>query len=68
MKILFLCKRQYMQKDVIDDRYARLYELPNQLAYHGNEVMGVCLSYRIRKQGEFKHFNKENFFFDLVFI
>jgi glycosyltransferase involved in cell wall biosynthesis len=49
-----------MQKDVIDDRYARLYELPNQLAYQGNEVRGVCLSYRIRKQGEFKHFEKEN--------
>ena len=49
-----------MQKDVIDDRYARLYELPNQLAYHGNEVIGVCLSYRIRKEGEFKHYYEEN--------
>ncbi len=59
MKILFLCKRQYMQKDVIDDRYARLYELPNQLAYQSNEVRCVCLSYRFRKEGEFKHFDKE---------
>lgn len=35
-----------MGHDVIVDRYARLYEQPYQLAQLGNEVLGVCLSYR----------------------
>jgi hypothetical protein len=29
---VFLCKRRYMAKDVIVDRYARLNEIPRQLA------------------------------------
>jgi teichuronic acid biosynthesis glycosyltransferase TuaC len=60
MRIIFFTKRQYMQKDVIDDRYARLYELPNQLANQGNEVLGICLSYRKRDEGVIKHFQKGN--------
>jgi teichuronic acid biosynthesis glycosyltransferase TuaC len=60
MKILFLSKRQYMQKDVIDDRYARLYELPNQLVHEGHEVLGVCLSYRKRQEGVFHHYQDGN--------
>lgn len=35
-----------MGHDVIEDRYARLYEQPFQLAKLGNHVLGVCLSYR----------------------
>lgn len=35
-----------MGHDVIVDRYARLYEQPYQLAQLGNDVLGVCLSYR----------------------
>lgn len=58
MNICFLTKRQYMQKDVIDDRYARVYELPNQLAQQGHQVQGICLSYRERKQGRFGHYNE----------
>lgn len=46
MRILYLCKRQYMGHDVIVDRYARLYEQPFQLAQLGHDVLGVCLSYR----------------------
>ena len=46
MRIAFLCKRHYMRKDVIADRYARLYEQPRQLALRGHEVLGLCLSYR----------------------
>lgn len=46
MRILYLCKRHYMSHDVISDRYARLYEQPRQLAELGNDVLGVCLSYR----------------------
>jgi glycosyltransferase involved in cell wall biosynthesis len=45
MRIAFLCKRRYMNKDVILDRYARLYEIPRQLALRGHEVLGLCLSY-----------------------
>lgn len=46
MRIAFLCKRRYMGKDVIDDRYARLYEIPYQLARLGHEVHGYCLGYQ----------------------
>ena len=59
MRIIFLSKRQYMQKDVIDDRYGRLYELPNQLARRGHQVKGICLSYRHRPDGIFKHYHIE---------
>lgn len=45
MRIAFLCKRHYMGKDVILDRYARLYEIPAQLAHLGHEVRGYCLDY-----------------------
>ena len=34
-----------MGKDVIHDRYARLYEIPNQLAQLGHEVRCYCLDY-----------------------
>lgn len=34
-----------MGKDVILDRYARLYEIPFQLARLGHEVRGYCLDY-----------------------
>ncbi len=46
MRILCLFKRRYMRQDVIVDRYARLYELPRQLALRGHEVLGLCLNYR----------------------
>ena len=45
MRIAFLCKRRYMGKDVVLDRYARLYEIPHQLARLGHEVRGYCLDY-----------------------
>jgi len=35
-----------MGHDVIEDKYARLYEQPYQLAKLSNDVLGVCLSYR----------------------
>jgi teichuronic acid biosynthesis glycosyltransferase TuaC len=55
MRIAFLCKRRYMGKDVIDDRYARLYEIPFQLAELGHEVLGLCLSYYRDGDGEWRH-------------
>ncbi|MEQ8660610.1 MAG: glycosyltransferase, partial [Gammaproteobacteria bacterium] len=45
MRIAFLCKRRYMGKDVVLDRYARLYELPRCLAARGHDVLGLCLEY-----------------------
>lgn len=55
VRIAFLCKRQYMGKDVILERYARLYEIPNQLARLGHEVRGYCLSYQDHDQGQWMH-------------
>ncbi|MEW9571166.1 glycosyltransferase family 4 protein [Rhodanobacter sp. Si-c] len=55
MRIAFLCKRRYMGKDVIDDRYGRLYEFPFQLARLGHEVHGFCLDYRSGAEGSSIH-------------
>ena len=46
MKVLVLSKRYYTGKDLINDRYGRLYELPALLAEDGIQVKGLCLSYR----------------------
>jgi glycosyltransferase involved in cell wall biosynthesis len=51
MRILILSKRQYMNRDLINDRYGRFRELPLALAAMGNEVAGICLSYRSRDEG-----------------
>ena len=55
LRIAFLCKRRYMSKDVVLDRYARLYEIPRQLALRGHDVLGLCLDYRGRAPGEWEH-------------
>lgn len=55
MRIAFPCKRQYMGKDVILDRYARLYEIPHQLAGLGHSVKGYCLDYHSESDGEWSH-------------
>jgi len=55
MRIAFLCKRKYMGKDVIADRYARLYEMPFQLARLGHSVGGFCLSYQGHDEGNWEH-------------
>lgn len=51
MRILVLSKRQYTGKDLLDDRYGRLFEIPAALAGRGHEVLGVALSYRRRAEG-----------------
>ena len=51
MKILVLSKRQYMGKDLLDDRFGRFRELPLELARLGHEVQGIALSYRPRPEG-----------------
>jgi teichuronic acid biosynthesis glycosyltransferase TuaC len=50
-KILVLTKRQYTNKDLIDDRFGRLREIPLELARRGHRVTGLCLSYRSREEG-----------------
>lgn len=55
MRIAFLCKRRYMGKDVILDRYARLYEIPFQLARLGHVVGGFCASYQRHQDGVWAH-------------
>ena len=46
MKIMVLTKRHYTGKDLIKDRYGRMWELPRHLALAGHGVRGVSLSYR----------------------
>lgn len=53
LKILFLTKRQYMNKDVLGDRYGRFRELPLELARMGHEVNAIAFSYRARATGHF---------------
>ncbi|MDD2663759.1 MAG: glycosyltransferase family 4 protein [Dechloromonas sp.] len=48
MRILVICKRQYTGRDLLDDRYGRLYEIPRALAVAGHSVRGLALSYRRR--------------------
>jgi teichuronic acid biosynthesis glycosyltransferase TuaC len=55
MRIVFLCKCRYMAKDAIVDRYARLYEIPRQLANLGHQVLGLCLSYYGGEEGGWSH-------------
>lgn len=50
MRILFISKRQYMNKDLIDDRYGRFREIPLQLAILGHQVIGSCLSYKKKRE------------------
>ncbi len=45
MRILFISKRRYMGKDLIDDRFGRFYELPEELAALGHGVTGLCIDY-----------------------
>lgn len=50
MQILVLTKRQYMNKDLIDDRFGRFRELPLEMALKKNKVYGVCLSYKKKEE------------------
>lgn len=50
MEVLVLCKRQYTGKDLLDDRYGRLFELPAALVERGHHVTGATWSYRRRHE------------------
>lgn len=45
MHVIVLTKRQYTNRDVIDDRYGRLWEIPLSLTSEKCTVTCVCLSY-----------------------
>ena len=51
MRILVLTKRQYMNKDLIDDLYGRFREIPLALGEEGHTVRGLCLSYDRKRAG-----------------
>ena len=51
MRILVLTKRQYTGRDLMEDRYGRLFEIPKSLAQLGHQVRGLALSYRRRTDG-----------------
>jgi glycosyltransferase involved in cell wall biosynthesis len=51
LRILVLTKRQYTNKDLLDDRFGRLRELPLALAHRGHTIRGLCLSYRRKEEG-----------------
>lgn len=46
MNVLFLCKRYYTNKDLIRDRFGRLYHLPVALAKNGATVHVLAFDYR----------------------
>jgi teichuronic acid biosynthesis glycosyltransferase TuaC len=52
LRILVLTKRQYTNRDILDDRFGRIRELPLQLALRGYQVSGLCLSYKKKKEGK----------------
>ncbi|MBU3071032.1 glycosyltransferase family 4 protein [Aestuariicella sp. G3-2] len=46
MNIIFVFKRFYTGKDVINHQFGRLYEFPSQLARLGHHVTIICFDYR----------------------
>jgi glycosyltransferase involved in cell wall biosynthesis len=54
LNILVLTKRQYMNKDLIDDLFGRFREIPLELAQRGHQVNGLCLSYHHKKEGLYR--------------
>jgi len=51
MKIFFVAKRQYNNKDLLDDRFGGYWELPLGLVKLSHTVTGSCLSYQDQKEG-----------------
>ena len=53
LRIHVLTKRQYMNKDLLDDRFGRFRELPVALSGIGHHISGTCLSYKKKNEGIF---------------
>ena len=60
-KILMLCKRHYTNRDLITNRFGRLFHLPVQLAQKGTSFVVVAADYK-NKKPEKKHINGVNFY------
>jgi teichuronic acid biosynthesis glycosyltransferase TuaC len=52
LRILVLTKRQYTNRDLLDDQFGRIRELPLQLGLRGFQVNGLCLSYKKEREGQ----------------
>lgn len=52
MRIYLICKRYYTNKDLIKDRFGRLYHLPKQWVDNGAEVWVNAIDYRNRNSDE----------------
>lgn len=50
LKVLVITKRQYTNRDLLDDRFGRVRELPLGLAAGGHAVRGLCLSYKRKEE------------------
>jgi glycosyltransferase involved in cell wall biosynthesis len=50
VKVLFLCKRYYTNKDLLLDRFGRLFHIPVQLSRQGATVSVLALDYRSDRQ------------------
>ncbi|MCI0564876.1 MAG: glycosyltransferase, partial [Nitrososphaera sp.] len=55
--MLVVTKRQYMSRDLLDDRFGRFRELPLALSRKGHQVRGICLSYQYRPEGETRDYD-----------
>lgn len=54
MRIELLCKRFYTNKDLIKERFGRLFHLPVQLAKLGHDVKVTALDYRSAQATEYE--------------
>ena len=59
MRLLYLCKQKYMRKDVIRDRYGRLYWLPHWLSRH-HHLTAITADYHPAPSSERLHRLTEN--------
>lgn len=45
LSILIITKRRYTNKDLLEDKYGRLWEIPLALSRKGFRIHGICLNY-----------------------
>ena len=65
-EILWLTKRQYMSKDLLDDRYGRYFELPRHLATLGHRIHVLALSYRVKPETRLEE--QPNLIFESIYV
>ena len=54
MKILVFTKRTYTGRDLLDDRYGRMWEIPYWLARDGHQIRGLASDYHGRGDNQIK--------------